>query len=261
MSGVGMSGPGVDSSDSNLQRDSQLSAMFDGELASAECELMARRLTRDARLRDQWSRFALIGAALRADRNIHLDDRVAQRVSAALAGEPVLVEPTAVATGSTHIAAAMSSGVPSTSAVVVEPRGNRPRGNQRWLRPVAGIGIAASVAAASILLLRTEVPVQPAESLAAVVQDVPAVLAVSESRAPESRDLGLRDNGEPPSYVTPQVSINPAAALVPSAQLANYVVAHSEVSGPLSRRIVLSGLVASDGNISTATTEDGDAIR
>ncbi|MBK6599092.1 MAG: hypothetical protein IPG25_14940 [Proteobacteria bacterium] len=129
------------------------------------------------------------------------------------------------------------------------------------MRPVAGIGIAASVAAASILLLRTEVPVQPAESLAAVVQDVPAVLAVSESRAPESRDLGLRDNGEPPSYVTPQVSINPAAALVPSAQLANYVVAHSEVSGPLSRRIVLSGLVASDGNISTATTEDGDAIR
>ena len=47
-----------------VERDSQLSAMFDGELASAECELLARRLVRDEALRGQWSRYALIGAAL-----------------------------------------------------------------------------------------------------------------------------------------------------------------------------------------------------
>jgi len=34
------------------ERDSQLSAMFDGELPSAECELLARRLTRDELLRN-----------------------------------------------------------------------------------------------------------------------------------------------------------------------------------------------------------------
>jgi len=49
------------------ERDSQLSAMFDGELPSAECELLARRLTRDELLRAQWSRFSMIGAALRAE--------------------------------------------------------------------------------------------------------------------------------------------------------------------------------------------------
>ena len=48
-----------------VERDSQLSAMFDGQLASAECELLARRLSRDEALRGQWSRYALIGAALR----------------------------------------------------------------------------------------------------------------------------------------------------------------------------------------------------
>ena len=54
------------------ERDSQLSAMFDGELPGAECELLARRLTRDEALRAQWSRFSMIGAALarRAGRGV-----------------------------------------------------------------------------------------------------------------------------------------------------------------------------------------------
>ena len=51
----------------NEERDSQLSAMFDGELPQAECELLARRLTWDVNLTTQWSRYALIGAALRGE--------------------------------------------------------------------------------------------------------------------------------------------------------------------------------------------------
>ena len=35
------------------ERDSQLSAMFDGELPGGECELLARRLTRDDGVRVQ----------------------------------------------------------------------------------------------------------------------------------------------------------------------------------------------------------------
>ena len=46
------------------ERDSQLSAMFDGELAGGECELLARRLVKDDTLRAQWSRYSMIGAAL-----------------------------------------------------------------------------------------------------------------------------------------------------------------------------------------------------
>src|SRR4051812_6828334 len=73
--------------ESHLERDSQLSAMFDGELPSAECELLARRLTRDEILRAQWSRFSMIGAALRAERGVALHDRVAWRVQSMVAQE------------------------------------------------------------------------------------------------------------------------------------------------------------------------------
>ena len=61
--------------------------MFDGELPAAECELLARRLVRDEALRAQWSRYALIGAALRAERGVKLHDRVARRVQSAIAQE------------------------------------------------------------------------------------------------------------------------------------------------------------------------------
>ena len=53
-----------------IERDSQLSAMFDGELSAGECELIARRLSRDEALRSQWSRFSMIGAAIRAERGV-----------------------------------------------------------------------------------------------------------------------------------------------------------------------------------------------
>ena len=49
--------------------ESQLSAMFDGELPAAECELLSRRIGRDENLRARWAR--VIGAerlnALEAD--------------------------------------------------------------------------------------------------------------------------------------------------------------------------------------------------
>jgi negative regulator of sigma E activity len=52
---------------SGQERDSQLSAMYDGELSAAECELLARRLARDEGLRRQWAGYALIGAAIRGE--------------------------------------------------------------------------------------------------------------------------------------------------------------------------------------------------
>ena len=64
--------------------------MFDGELPAAECELLARRLTRDEVLRSQWSRYSLIGAALRAERGVTLHDRVAWRVQSQVAQEASL---------------------------------------------------------------------------------------------------------------------------------------------------------------------------
>ena len=85
------------------ERDSQLSAMFDGELPGAECELLARRLTRDEALRAQWSRFSMIGAALRAERGVALHDRVAWRVQSVVAQEATYGDGTVdTAATSTH---------------------------------------------------------------------------------------------------------------------------------------------------------------
>ena len=52
-------------------------------------------------------------------------------------------------------------------------------------------------------------------------------------------------NGEPERYTTPAPSNS--ISIAPPARLANYVVAHSEYSSPMTRRMALLGLVASDG--------------
>ena len=129
------------------ERDSQLSAMFDGELPSAECELLARRLTRDEILRAQWSRFSMIGAALRAERGVALHDRVAWRVQSMVAQE------------ATYGDGSVDSAATSRTAVIVPASELKAASAARWLRfarPVAGASIAAGVAAMSIFWLRTQ---------------------------------------------------------------------------------------------------------
>ena len=66
--------------------ESQLSAMFDGELPATECELLSRRIDRDENLRARWSRYALIGAAMRSEPVATAPSGFARRVSAALRG-------------------------------------------------------------------------------------------------------------------------------------------------------------------------------
>nr|PZN76957.1 MAG: hypothetical protein DIU56_12925 [Pseudomonadota bacterium] len=98
----------------------------------------------------------------------------------------------------------------------------------RWWKPVAGVAVAASVAGLSILWLRDQTPVGQVP-LAAQTS-----VTVGTPTAPP----------EPDSYVVPVPVERPIA--VPVAELANYVVAHSEFSTPLSRRNILSALVASE---------------
>jgi len=74
----------------NEELDSQLSAMFDDELPAAECELLARRLSRDEQLKARWGRYAVIGATIRAERGVRLNAGLAGRVSAAISSEAPL---------------------------------------------------------------------------------------------------------------------------------------------------------------------------
>jgi len=201
----------------NEELDSQLSAMFDDELPEAECQLLARRLSRDEALKARWRRYAIIGAAVRAERGVRLDTNLAARVSAALSAEPALV-----------------------AGPVVEPRVRR--GGTRWWQPVAGLGIAAGVAALSVFWVRSHVPVG---SEALVVDNAAPTAAVGTAPA-------TVEGTEGEIYVVP-TNVEPRT-FVPPAALANYVLAHSEFSTPVSRRNLLSALVASE----SGTSDDAD---
>lgn len=234
------------------ERDSQLSAMFDGELREAECELLARRLARDAQLKQKWTNYALIGAVIR-DEPLQghgrqpgvRASRLAQGVASAVAAEGISVGLAEAPAGSGSAAAAGAVGGRRLS---------------RWLKPLAGAGIAATVAGLALLGLSSRPgasPVQPQDTAALAEIVIPAsgapgeevVLVAESGRAPAAptREPVRASSGEPESYVVPLPSDRRGmAAGAPSAQLANFVVAHSEYSAPFARRNVLSTLLAAD---------------
>ena len=196
----------------NEELDSQLSAMFDDELAPAECELLARRLSRDESLKARWGRYAVMGAVIRAERGVRLNAPLAGRVSAVLLAEPELP--------------------PSSAARDADRRG------LRWWQPLAATAVAASVAAVSIAWLRSQSPAVPIAGLTAPL----TTSAVRSVTVPASAtDTAVRGD----SYVVPRT---PAvrAMVVPSTELANYVVAHSMFSSPVARRNLLSAFMSSE---------------
>ena len=212
----------------NEELDSQLSAMFDDELPPAECELLARRLSRDEQLKARWGRYAVIGAAIRAEHGVRLNARVAGRVNARIMSEPAL----------------SGAAGPSRAA----------SGRRLWWQPVAGGALAAGVAAAAILWLRVQLP--PASAPLAA-QASAAVDAQPASALPVAAAAASR---EPVSYVVPP-SNAAAPALVPSTELANYVVAHSMFSSPVARRNLLSAFMTSEaaGTVTPSAVSGYDA--
>jgi sigma-E factor negative regulatory protein RseA len=204
----------------NEELDSQLSAMFDDELPPAECELLARRLSRDEPLKARWGRYAIMGAVIRAERGVRLNAPLAGRVNAVLLAEPALAAHTA-------------------------PRDLR-RSRLHWWQPLAGAAVAAGVATLSILWLRSQ---SPGADAPLVAQITPAptttVTAAPAAAAPAA------------SYVVPMQK--PASVVVPSTELANYVVAHSMFSPPVARRNLLSAFMTSEPAAAGAEEPQGDA--
>jgi hypothetical protein len=93
------------------------------------------------------------------------------------------------------------------------------------------------------------------DALPAVAQTiVPAIATVNTPVAATVASATTRGNtGESDSYVVPKNS--PRRLVVPSTELANYVVAHSEFSSPVTRRNLLSSFMASESG--TAGTSAG----
>jgi sigma-E factor negative regulatory protein RseA len=204
----------------NEELDSQLSAMFDNELPAAECELLARRLSRDEELKGRWGRYAAIGATIRSEGGVRLNSGLALRVSTAISSEP---------------------------AVQAEPVRELPKKvASRWWAPVAGLALAASVAAAAILFLRFESPAQNGQLAAQAAPATSGHTFVGQT----GDSSQLASTSTPDSYVVPKTL--PRRSIVPSTQLANYVVAHSEFSSPVNRRNLLSAFMASESGTAGA---------
>lgn len=206
----------------NEELDSQLSAMFDNELPAAECELLARRLSRDLELKARWGRYAVIGTVIRAERGVALESSVAGRVSAALSSEPAL----------------------SGDAAQASRRGSE----FRWWQPLAGAGLAAAVAAASILWLRAQAlpGVATATAPATVASNSVRTGTLGQSAA-QSATSAASD-----SFVVPPVPQR-SMMVVPATELADYVVAHSAYSWPVSRGNLLSALMVSEPGTSSTS--------
>jgi|SRR6185312_6719892 len=213
----------------NEELDSQLSAMFDDELPEAECQLLARRLSRDDLLKARWRRYAVIGAAVRAEHGVRLETNLAARVSAAISAEPSLA-----------------------GAAVAGKRAGA-GGGLRWWQPVAGGAIAAGVAALSVLWIRAQSPVGNDPLLAD--NSPPTTITSPNGTTPNAPSTSDSNSN---IYVVPN-AVEPRTALVPQAELANFVVAHSEFSTPMNRRNLLSALVASESGTAGGANESEGA--
>jgi len=186
----------------------QLSACLDGELPAAELDLLLKRLQRNPELREALGRYTVIGETLRHSKPAVASRSFADKVMAAVDHEPA---------SATRRAARISP-------VML-----------RRLRPVAGIGIAATVAAIAVFS----------------VQRVGVAPEIVATNAPEAAPAAVV--AQSTDYVVPTSTSQPA--FVPATRLTNYVVAHSEYSSPLARRSVLTGVLAEDdGDTDVATT-------
>lgn len=131
----------------------QVSAFVDGELPENEAELLVRRLSQDAVLRQQVAEYLAIGRVVRGEYSVKGSDGLRERISAELEERP--------------LQEAADTAVTQTSS--------------RYVRPLAGFAIAATVALAAIFGLRQTIGVdtdpQDAQTIAADVtmETVPAM--------------------------------------------------------------------------------------
>ena len=183
----------------------QLSACLDGRLEPAELDLLLKRVAKEQELRRTLGRYALTGEALRGTGAVRASTGFADRVAAAIAAEDGTSQP------STRISPAV----------------------MRWLRPAAGLAVAAGVATVAVFSLQPGAP-----ETAIVAQAPPPANATNDS------------------YVVPA---NTVSNFVPATRLTNYVVAHSEYSSPLGLRTVLSGVLSEEDEAAADESAAQDA--
>lgn len=120
----------------------QISAFVDGELPNNESELLLRRLSQDAALRQQVSRYLEIGRQMRRDRDVPGMDRLRGRIAAAIGDE------------------------------VVRPDDEPKVVGSALMTPTTGVAVAATVAALALVgLSQLEGPRDPILQRAVAIDD------------------------------------------------------------------------------------------
>lgn len=144
----------------------QVSAFVDGELPQNEAEMLIRRMSQDAELRQQVEDFLAVGRLIRGERSIAGMDRLRDRISAEIDERPLQED-----------IGANSSPTP------------------RYVRPLAGAAIAATVTLVAIFGLQQNVLVTgPSEADAAnsvaqgtAAEEIYTVPAASDAMLQEYR--------------------------------------------------------------------------
>jgi negative regulator of sigma E activity len=195
------------------QINDQISAFIDDELSAEESALLVRRFERDPEARARALRYTLIGSALRGELLEPHPSVLRQRVAAGLNGTAPAVPKRRAATASVS-------------------------------RPLAGFGIAATVALVAIGSLRflNGVPVESGvPALADVVVPLPA-----------------RQSSDDPSYVVPRDVAEPRVA-APPIRLTNYLMHHGVYASSLTRTTVNSNVVGAASAETVAAIEEAAA--
>ncbi len=221
---------------SDSEQSSQLSALYDGQLPSEQADWVIRRALKDRALRQQWGRYALISAALRAE-PLAVQGRVAHDVAARVRAR-----------------LAIEGERPELQTVPTTPAVNQPR--RQFVRGVWGTAIAAGVAGLALMVVRmnseTGTPLSAAAdasgtgpAVASVLADIPVgINAAANSVVASQRAATAQVEPAAPAYSTPEVAAG--RRLAASAPLVNYVVAHSDVAMSAVRFSPLSAAI-SDG--------------
>ncbi|HEY5720594.1 MAG TPA: sigma-E factor negative regulatory protein [Gammaproteobacteria bacterium] len=179
-------------------RQQQLSAFLDGELAGPAAERLLGELTGDPALRAAWTRYHLIGTALRRGVPERFDPDLPVRVAAAI-GDSLPDEVAPAAAGGDA---------------------------QPWLKPAAGLALAASVAALAIFGVR--------------------LVQVPESSAPALAGVAAQ--------VTPALPAQPVSERLDQERIARYLLRHSEItsSRPMQGMLPYVRVVSQDSQAQSA---------
>jgi negative regulator of sigma E activity len=199
------------------QLQEQISVFVDDELSADECEFFVRRLQREPESRSRLIRYHMIGAAIRGELCAPDAGLLRRRLQGALDG-------------------------------AVRPRESSSRVGifRVLLKPLAGAGIAAGVAAVALLAIQS------------VRQNDGSELNVS-TFAPV---LQAGQYADAPSYVVPP-KLAERRLVSPPIQLTNYLMRHGEYASHLSRTSVHSNVVATGqaDPIAEDVEEDGDVAQ